>query len=304
MSKEEWSKEKYTGSFREREFDKPKENEEHLRTPVKNYLISIGEVPLLTPKEESRLAFMAAGGNEEARQTLIKANLRLVVSVAKRYRNKGLPFMDLIQEGNVGLIRAVNKFKPHLGNRFSTYAMWWIRQAVTRALADQGRTIRVPVHMIETIYKVFKEINLMIASSGGRRLSDEEIAAAVKLPVNKLKEIQAYSKSTASLDAAPDEDRSPLKDLIEDKGAESPLEVVDRNLCRAAVMRALNSLPDREARVIKYRYGLTDGLSHSLQQVGKIFGVTRERIRQIEHKALRKLRHPSRAKPLREYYLD
>lgn len=276
---------------------------EALEDSVKMYLKAIGEVSLLAPAEERRLAVLVEQGNEEARQKLINANLRLVVSVAKKYTKRGLLFLDLIQEGNQGLIRAVKKFKYRKGFKFSTYAIWWIRQAITRAIADQARTIRVPVHMVETINKL-RKLSRRLTQDLGRDPSHEEIAKAAQLPVSKVKEILKTAMDPISLETPIGEEDSLLGDFVEDKEAQSPMDSAFQSMLKSQIKRVLNSLTEREAKVLKYRFGLEDGCPHTLEEVGKIFGVTRERIRQIEAKALRKLRHPSRSKQLREYYLD
>jgi len=276
---------------------------EALEDSVKMYLKAIGEVPLLDPDEERRLAVLVEQGNEEAKQKLINANLRLVVSVAKKYTKRGLLFLDLIQEGNQGLIRAVKKFKYRKGFKFSTYAIWWIRQAITRAIADQARTIRVPVHMVETINKL-RKMSRRLTQDYGRDPTHEEIAKAAQLPVAKVKEILKTAMDPISLETPIGEEDSLLGDFVEDKEAQSPMDSAFQSMLKAQIRRVLNSLTEREAKVLKYRFGLEDGCPHTLEEVGKIFGVTRERIRQIEAKALRKLRHPSRSKQLREYYLD
>jgi RNA polymerase primary sigma factor len=276
---------------------------EALEDSVKMYLKAIGEVSLLDPKEERRLAVLVEQGNEEAKQKLINANLRLVVSVAKKYTKRGLLFLDLIQEGNQGLIRAVKKFKYRKGFKFSTYAIWWIRQAITRAIADQARTIRVPVHMVETINKL-RKLSRRLTQDFGRDPSHDEIAKAAQLPVFKVKEILKTAMDPISLETPIGEEDSLLGDFVEDKEAQSPMDSAFQAMLKSQIKRVLSSLTEREAKVLKYRFGLEDGCPHTLEEVGKIFGVTRERIRQIEAKALRKLRHPSRSKQLREYYLD
>ena len=289
------------GSSHEPQTDDP----EVLADPVRMYLRSIGEVPLLDAREELQLAKLSSRGSKDARQKLINANLRLVVSVAKRYTNRGLSFLDLIQEGNCGLIKAVSKFNYRRGFKFSTYAIWWIRQAITRAIADRGRSIRLPVHITEKISRVLRTIN-WLTMNFGRKPTKEEISAATGIKEEKLEEILLAAKTTVSLEQPVNREEGDTSygELIEDRDIESPDDQVMRNSLSAHIKKALGTLDKRSAKVITYRYGLDGRGAQTLEQVGKIFGVTRERIRQIEHKALLKLRHPSRSKELREYYLD
>ncbi|HVA07413.1 MAG TPA: RNA polymerase sigma factor RpoD, partial [Acidimicrobiales bacterium] len=300
--------------------------------PVHTYLKEIGRVDLLTGEDEvdlaksieagtfasEELAALEAKGTrlanadrvrlqrlarngQRAKEELIEANLRLVVSIAKRYRNRGLAFLDLIQEGNLGLMRAVEKFDYTKGFKFSTYATWWIRQAITRALADQGRTIRIPVHMVETINKVVR-VQRLLLQEFGREPTVEEIAARVEFPAERVREIQRINQDTVSLEQPMgDEDDFSLSDLIEDQGAEVPDDAATRSMLHEAVREALATLPQREREVMELRFGLDDGRVRTLEEVGKEFGVTRERIRQIEAKTLAKLRHPNAARPLRDF---
>jgi len=300
--------------------------------PVHTYLKEIGKVPLLTGELEVELAKRIEAGNEavdeldrreaesgrlptdervrlrmlvrrgqQAKEALIEANLRLVVSIAKRYRNRGLAFLDLIQEGNLGLMRAVEKFDYTKGFKFSTYATWWIRQAITRALADQGRTIRIPVHMVETINKVVR-VQRQLLQELGREPTVEEIAGRVEFPIERVREIQRINQDTVSLEQPMgDEEDFSLSDLIEDQGAEVPDDAATRSMLHEAVRDALATLPKREREVMELRFGLDDGRVRTLEEVGKAFGVTRERIRQIEAKTLAKLRHPNAAQPLRDF---
>jgi len=302
--------------------------------PVHTYLKEIGKVPLLTAELEVELAKRIEAGNgageeladhdagvagdpitsehrtrlnrqvrrgQQAKEALIEANLRLVVSIAKRYRNRGLAFLDLIQEGNLGLMRAVEKFDYTKGFKFSTYATWWIRQAITRALADQGRTIRIPVHMVETINKVVR-VQRQLLQELGREPTVEEIASRVEFPIERVREIQRINQDTVSLEQPMgDEEDFSLSDLIEDQGAEVPDDAATRSMLHEAVRDALGTLPRREREVMELRFGLEDGRVRTLEEVGKAFGVTRERIRQIEAKTLAKLRHPNAAQPLRDF---
>jgi RNA polymerase primary sigma factor len=300
--------------------------------PVHTYLKEIGKVPLLTGELEVELAKRIESGTaaaeelaahedgqrrlaadertkvqrqvrrgQQAKEALIEANLRLVVSIAKRYRNRGLAFLDLIQEGNLGLMRAVEKFDYTKGFKFSTYATWWIRQAITRALADQGRTIRIPVHMVETINKVVR-VQRQLLQELGREPTVEEIASRVEFPIERVREIQRINQDTVSLEQPMgDEEDFSLSDLIEDQGAEVPDDAATRSMLHEAVRDALAGLPRREREVMELRFGLEDGRVRTLEEVGKAFGVTRERIRQIEAKTLAKLRHPNSAQPLRDF---
>lgn len=269
--------------------------------PVKIYLKEIGRVPLLSGDEEKELAEKMAAGDERARKRLCEANLRLVVSIAKRYVGRGMQFLDLIQEGNLGLIKAVEKFDPTKGFKFSTYATWWIRQAITRAIADQARTIRIPVHMVETITKVIKVSNQLLHQNG-HEATAEEISAVIDMPVERVREIMRISQDPVSLETPiGEEDDSHLGDFIPDEDAPAPAEAASLTMLKEQLNDVLSTLTDREAKVLKLRFGLEDGRSRTLEEVGEEFGVTRERIRQIEAKALRKLRHPSRSKKLRDY---
>jgi len=269
--------------------------------PVRNYLREIGRVPLLKADEEYELAKKVAEGSREAKQKLIEANLRLVVSIAKRYIGRGLPFLDLIQEGNKGLIRATEKYDYQRGFKFSTYATWWIRQAITRAIADQARTIRIPVHMVETINKVYRATR-QLTQKLGYEPSAAEIAQELDIPVSKVKTVFKISQGTASLQAPVGEDGdSVLGDFIEDSVQLSPYEEASRELLKENIDEVLSSLTDREAKVLRMRFSLDGDQPHTLEEVGRHFGVTRERIRQIEAKALRKLKHPSRRHKLQDY---
>lgn len=271
---------------------------------VRVYLREIGKIKLLTMQEEVALAKRIEHGDEEAQMKLIEANLRLVVSVAKKYTKRGLLFLDLIQEGNQGLIRAVEKFKYRKGYKFSTYAIWWIRQAITRAIADQARTIRIPVHMVETINKLRKASRKLVQKLG-RDPSVEELAAEVSLPMEKVKNIMKTAMDPISLETPINgEEDSHLGDFVEDKSALPPAETAFNLILKEQINRVLSTLTERESRVVKYRFGLEDGWQRTLEEVGQKFGVTRERIRQIEAKALRKLRHPSRSKKLKEFYME
>ena len=268
---------------------------------VRMYLKEIGKVPLLTGAEERELAIRMEQGDEEAKKKLCESNLRLVVSIAKRYLNRGLSFLDLIQEGNLGLIKAVDKFDYTKGYKFSTYATWWIRQAITRAIADQARTIRIPVHMVETINKLVR-VQRQLLQDLGREPTPEEIGAEMDLPTEKVREILKIAQEPVSLETPiGEEDDSHLGDFIEDEGAMSPEVFTSSALLREQLEDVLDTLTDREENVLRLRFGLDDGNIRTLEQVGKVFGVTRERIRQIEAKALRKLRHPSRSKQLKDF---
>ena len=269
--------------------------------PVRMYLKEIGKVPLLTASEEVEIARRMAEGDPEAKRQLAEANLRLVVSIAKRYVGRGMLFLDLIQEGNLGLIKAVEKFDYRKGYKFSTYATWWIRQAITRAIADQARTIRIPVHMVETINKLIR-VNRQLVQEYGRDPRPDEIAREMGVSEEKVREIIKIAQEPVSLETPiGEEDDSHLGDFIEDQDAPAPAEAVAVTLLKEQLMDVLNSLTPREAKVLRLRYGLDDGKARTLEEVGKEFNVTRERIRQIEAKALRKLRHPSRSKKLKDF---
>ena len=270
---------------------------------VKIYLKEIGKVPLLTPQQETELAKRIAEGDEEAKQDLIQANLRLVIAIAKRYAGRGMPFLDLIQEGNMGLIKAVDKFDYTKGFKFSTYATWWIRQAIARAIADQARTIRIPVHMVETIYKITRAQRQLVQELG-REPTAEEISDRLEgaLTADRIREIQRINQEPVSLETPiGEEDDSHLGDFLEDKEVETPNEYTTKSLLKDELYEVMNDLTDREQRVLRLRYGLDDNHPRTLEEVGKEFNVTRERIRQIEAKAIKKLRHPNRAKRLGDY---
>ena len=269
--------------------------------PVRMYLKEIGKVPLLTSDEEIELAKRIELGDEEAKQRLAEANLRLVVSIAKRYVGRGMQFLDLIQEGNLGLIKAVEKFDYKKGYKFSTYATWWIRQAITRAIADQARTIRIPVHMVETINRVIRTSRQLLQELG-REPSPEEIADKMNMPVERVREILKISQEPVSLETPiGEEEDSHLGDFIQDDHVAVPADAAAYTLLHEQLMEVLDTLTEREQKVLKLRFGLVDGRPRTLEEVGKEFNVTRERIRQIEAKALRKLRHPSRSKKLKDY---
>ncbi len=269
--------------------------------PVKVYLKEIGRVPLLTAEEEVSLATRMKEGDIAARKRLSEANLRLVVSIAKRYVGRGMQFLDLIQEGNLGLIKAVEKFDYTKGFKFSTYATWWIRQAITRAIADQARTIRIPVHMVETINKV-KKVSSQLLHQNGHEPNAEEIAKELDMPVDKVREIMRAAQEPVSLETPiGEEEDSHLGDFIPDDDAPAPADAASHTLLREQLGEVLSTLTDREEKVLRLRFGLEDGRSRTLEEVGKEFDVTRERIRQIEAKALRKLRHPSRSKKLKDF---
>ena len=272
-----------------------------LDDPVKAYLKEIGQVPLLSTEEEQTLARAARAGDADARRRLSEANLRLVVSVAKRYAGRGLPFLDLIQEGNLGLMKAAEKFEPDRGFKFSTYATWWIRQSITRAIADQGRTIRIPVHLVEHINRVRKTAGELLRKNG-REPTAEEIAVRLEMEPDRVRELLQLAQEPVSLETpVGEEEDAHLEDFIQDEEAGIPVDEAGRQLLRRELMSVLKSLTPREERVITLRFGLDDGRPRTLEEMGKEFNVTRERIRQIEAKALRKLRHPSRAKRLRDY---
>lgn len=272
--------------------------------PIKMYLREIGQVPLLTHDEEVEYAKRSYEGDEEASKKLIESNLRLVVSIAKKHTNRGLKLLDLIQEGNIGLMKAVEKFEYTKGYKFSTYATWWIRQAITRAIADQGRTIRIPVHMIETINKIKKESRIYLQETG-KDASPEILAERLGMEVDKIKAIQEMNQEPISLETpVGSEEDSELGDFVEDQKTTSPYEATNRAILREELDSVLKTLSPREEKVLRYRYGLDDSSPKTLEEVGKIFNVTRERIRQIEVKALRKLRHPSRKKKLEDFKVD
>ena len=272
-----------------------------LDDPVKAYLKEIGRVPLLTMEQELELARAAQAGDADARRKLSEANLRLVVSVAKRYAGRGLPFLDLIQEGNLGLMKAAEKFEPDRGFRFSTYATWWIRQSITRAIADQGRVIRIPVHLVESINRVKKTAGELLRRTG-REPTAEEIAAQLDMEPARVRELIQLAQDPISLETpVGEEEDAHLEDFIQDEEAGVPVDEAGRELLRRELANVLKSLTPREERVLTLRFGLEDGQARTLEELGKEFNVTRERIRQIEAKALRKLRHPSRAKRLRDY---
>ena len=269
--------------------------------PVRMYLKEIGNVPLLSGDEEVELAKRVEQGDEEAKKKLTEANLRLVVSIAKKYVGRGMPFLDLIQEGNLGLIKAVEKFDYHKGYKFSTYATWWIRQAITRAIADQARTIRIPVHMVETINKLIR-VSRQLLQELGREPLPEEIAKELDMPVERVREILKISQEPVSLETPiGEEEDSHLGDFIQDDNVPVPAEAAAQTLIKEQLDEVLDTLTEREQKVLRLRFGMNDGRARTLEEVGKEFDVTRERIRQIEAKALRKLRHPSRSRKLRDY---
>jgi len=269
--------------------------------PVRMYLKEIGRVPLLTAEQEIEYAKRIEQGDEEAKRRLAEANLRLVVSIAKRYVGRGMQLLDLIQEGNLGLIKAVEKFDYRKGFKFSTYATWWIRQAITRAIADQARTIRIPVHMVETINKLTR-VSRQLLQELGRAPQPEEIAAEMDMPVERVREIMKIAQEPVSLETPiGEEEDSHLGDFIEDQEALAPAEAASFTMLREQLSSVLESLTPREQQVLRLRFGLDDGRTRTLEEVGQVFGVTRERIRQIEAKALRKLRHPSRSKKLKDF---
>ena len=273
-----------------------------LDDPVRMYLKEIGQIKLLSAEEEVELAKRVSEGDQEAKNKLTEANLRLVVSIAKKYSGRGLHILDLIQEGNTGLIRAVDKFDWTKGNKSSTYATWWIRQAITRAIADQARTIRVPVHMVEVINKATR-CNRKLVQELGREPTVEEIAAELNLPVEKIIEANRTAADTLSLDTpVGDEEDTSIGSFVEDERTPGPADATSNALLAEALKEILDTLTEREADVLRMRFGMYDGRTHTLEEVGQIFGVTRERIRQIENKAIRKLRHPSRAKKIRDFY--
>ena len=272
-----------------------------IEDPVRMYLKEIGKVPLLSAEEEIDLARRMEEGDEDAKKRLAEANLRLVVSIAKRYVGRGMLFLDLIQEGNLGLIKAVEKFDYHKGYKFSTYATWWIRQAITRAIADQARTIRIPVHMVETINKLIR-VSRQLLQELGREPSPEEIAEEMEMPVERVREIIKISQEPVSLETPiGEEEDSHLGDFIQDEAVPVPAEAAANTLLKEQLTEVLETLTEREQKVLRLRFGLDDGKARTLEEVGKEFRVTRERIRQIEAKALRKLRHPSRSRKLKDY---
>ena len=276
--------------------------EYNLDDPVRMYLKEIGQVKLLTADEEIELAKRVSEGDKAAKDRLTEANLRLVVSIAKKYSGRGLHILDLIQEGNTGLIRAVDKFDYTKGNKFSTYATWWIRQAITRAIADQARTIRVPVHMVEVINKA-PRCNRKLVQELGREPTLEEIAAELNLPIEKIIEANRTAADTLSLDMpVGDEEDTTIGSFVEDDNTPGPVDATSNAMLSEALTEILGTLTEREADVLRMRFGMYDGRTHTLEEVGQIFGVTRERIRQIENKAIRKLRHPSRAKKIKDFY--
>ena len=276
--------------------------EYNLDDPVRMYLKEIGQVKLLSAVEDVELAQRVTDGDQAAKNKLTEANLRLVVSIAKKYSGRGLHILDLIQEGNTGLIRAVDKFDWTKGNKFSTYATWWIRQAITRAIADQARTIRVPVHMVEVINKATR-CNRKLVQELGREPTVEEIAAELNLPVEKIIEANRTAADTLSLDTpVGDEEDTSIGSFVEDERTPGPADATSNALLAEALKEILDTLTEREADVLRMRFGMYDGRTHTLEEVGQIFGVTRERIRQIENKAIRKLRHPSRAKKIKDFY--
>ena len=272
-----------------------------IEDPVRMYLKEIGKVPLLSAEEEIELAKRMENGDQEAKKRLAEANLRLVVSIAKRYVGRGMLFLDLIQEGNLGLIKAVEKFDYRIGYKFSTYATWWIRQAITRAIADQARTIRIPVHMVETINKLIR-VSRQLLQELGREPTPEEISEEMGMPVDRVREILKISQEPVSLETPiGEEEDSHLGDFIQDDNVPVPAEAASFTLLREQLVEVLGTLTEREQKVLRLRFGLDDGRARTLEEVGKEFNVTRERIRQIEAKALRKLRHPSRSRKLKDY---
>ena len=275
-----------------------------INDPVRMYLKEIGRINLLTSEEEYEYALQAEEGNEDAKRILAESNLRLVVSIAKRYVGRGMAFLDLIQEGNIGLMKAVEKFNPSKGYKFSTYATWWIRQAITRAIADQARTIRVPVHMVETINKLAR-VQRQLTQELNREPTDKELADKLGITEEKVREVVKISQEPVSLETPiGEEDDSHLGDFVPDERMMSPEEYATAELLKEELSSVLETLTEREEKVLKLRFGLDDGQCRTLEEVGQIFGVTRERIRQIEAKALRKMRHPSRSKKLKDFLTD
>ncbi len=288
-------------SERDRELFEQALRDVGLDDPVKMYLKDIGQVPLLSADEEIELARRMQEGDESAKKRLSEANLRLVVSIAKRYVGRGMLFLDLIQEGNLGLMKAVEKFDYQKGFKFSTYATWWIRQSITRAIADQARTIRIPVHMVETIHRLTRASRLLLQQLG-REPTPEELAAEMGIPVERVREIQRIAQDPVSLETpVGEEDDSHLGDFIEDEHADAPSDHAAAAVLKEQILGVLDTLTPREEKVLRLRYGIDDGKIRTLEEVGKEFNVTRERIRQIEAKALRKLRHPSRSKKLKDF---
>ena len=275
-----------------------------INDPVRMYLKEIGKINLLTSDEEYEFALQAEEGNEDAKRILAESNLRLVVSIAKRYVGRGMAFLDLIQEGNIGLMKAVDKFNPSKGYKFSTYATWWIRQAITRAIADQARTIRVPVHMVETINKLAR-VQRQLTQELNREPTEDELAKKLNITVEKVREVMKISQEPVSLETPiGEEDDSHLGDFVPDERMMSPEDYATAELLKEELDNVLLTLTEREEKVLKLRFGLEDGQCRTLEEVGQIFGVTRERIRQIEAKALRKMRHPSRSKKLKDFLTD
>lgn len=304
-NEEESSSEEGPGKIKEEEVeilnDEDLTKDININDPVRMYLKEIGKISLLSPEEEMDLSIRVANGDQEAARLLAESNLRLVVSIAKRYVGRGLLFLDLIQEGNIGLMKAVEKFDYDKGYKFSTYATWWIRQAITRAIADQARTIRIPVHMVETINKLIRTSRHLLQQLG-REPTPEEIAEEMEIPVEKVMEIQKIAQDPVSLETPiGEEDDSHLGDFIQDDDSPAPHDSAAYTLLKEQLEEVMNTLTPREAKVLKLRFGLEDGKARTLEEVGREFEVTRERIRQIEAKALRKLRHPSRSKKLRDY---